>query len=43
MEKNPLKIRIEDLPEDVSNLPDDTIVIIDDHDEMAEDDFWDEK
>lgn len=43
MEKTPLKIKLEDLPENIDDLPEDTIVIIDDYDEMAYDDFWEDK
>ncbi len=43
MEKKPLKIKLEDLPENIDALPEDTIVVIDDYDEMANDDFWEDK
>jgi ATP/maltotriose-dependent transcriptional regulator MalT len=42
MEKNTLKIKLEELLDDISELSEDTIVVIDDYDEMADDDFWDE-
>ncbi len=43
MEKNPLEINIEDLPEDISTLPKDAVIILDDYDEMAEDSFWEDE
>lgn len=43
MEKNTMKIKLEELPDDISKLPEDTIVVIDDYDDMADDDFWDEE
>ena len=43
MEKKPLEINIEDLPEDISTLPQDAVIILDDYDEMSEDSFWEEE
>lgn len=43
MEKNTLEIKLEELPDDISKLPEDAIVVIDDYDDMADDDFWNEE
>ena len=40
--KDNIKIRLEDLPEDISLLDDETIIVVDDYDEMMDDDFWEE-
>ena len=42
MEKKSLKINIEDVPDDLSQLPEDGEIIIDDYDPMQDDSFWDE-
>ena len=42
MEKKSLKISIADVPDDLSQLPEDGEIIIDDHDPMLDDSFWDE-
>lgn len=40
MEKNPLKIKLEDLPDEYRSLSEETEIILDDHDEMMDDEFW---
>ena len=44
MEKNSLKINLEDVPDDLSKLPDneDGEIILNDHDPMMDDSFWDD-
>ena len=38
---SPLIINIEDLPDDLSQLSDDTIIVINEHDNLQDDAFWD--
>ena len=40
MEKKPLRINIDDVPEDLSSLPADAEIVISDEDELMEDSFW---
>ena len=40
--KKSLKINIEDVPDDLSQLPEDTIIIFHDDDPMQDNAFWDE-
>ena len=42
MEKKSMKIRIEDLPEDISKLPEDAEIIISDKEEEMEDSYWED-
>lgn len=40
--RKPLEINLRDLPDDLSQLPEDTIIIFHDDDPMQDDAFWDE-
>lgn len=42
MDGKPLKISIEDLPEDISSMPEDAEIVINDHDDIMDDEFWDD-
>lgn len=42
MEKKPLRVNIEDVPEDLSLLPENAIIVVDDYDELADDEYWEE-
>lgn len=43
MEKKQTKIKVEDLPEDLKGIPDDAEIVLNDHDPMEDDEFWDEQ
>ena len=42
MEKNHLKINLEDIPDDMSQLSDDTEIVVNDHDDLQDDSFWED-
>lgn len=42
MGKKTIKIRIEDLPEDISKLPEDAEIIVSDHEEAMDDSYWED-
>ena len=42
MEKKPIEIKVDDLSDDISALDKDTIIVLDDRDEMQDDDFWED-
>lgn len=42
MGKTPLRIKLEDLPDDLEFLPDDTEIVLNDHNGIMDDDYWDD-
>lgn len=42
MEKKVSRINIKDLPEDITTIPLDTEVVIEEFDELMDDSFWDD-
>lgn len=42
METNSTTINIADLPDDISGIDENAIIILDDKDELADDTFWEQ-
>ncbi len=40
MDGRPLKIKLEDLPDNLESVPDDTLILWEDKDELSDNAFW---